>query len=75
MKKNVLKLAIVFSIAVAMTSCYSVKATIGNGPQTGEKEVGHNHFLIGGLIPVGQANVQKMAAGAKDYQVNLIISY
>jgi len=71
MKKNFFKLAFVFGVCVMMTSCYTVTATIGNGSQTGEKTVGHNHFLIAGLIPVGIANVKEMAGDAKDYQVTV----
>lgn len=71
MKKNFLKLAFVFGICVMMTSCYTVTATVGNGSQTGEKTVGHNHFLIAGLVPVGIANVKEMAGNAKDYQVTV----
>jgi hypothetical protein len=71
MKKNFLKLAFVMGVCVMMTSCYTVTATIGNGSQTGEQVVGHNQFLIGGLVPVGIANVKEMAGGAKDYQVTV----
>lgn len=71
MKKTFLRLTLVLGISVMMTSCYTVTATIGNGPQTGERVVGHNHFLIAGLLPVGTANVKEMAGGAKDYQITV----
>ena len=44
MKKSLLKLSLIFAIAVMMTSCYTFTATIGNGPQTGTKIVSHNHL-------------------------------
>ena len=75
MKKNFLKLAFVLGVCVIMTSCYTVTATIGNGSQTGEKKVGHNHFLIAGLVPVGIADVKEMAGGAKDYTVTVTHSF
>ena len=75
MKKGLLKLSVIFALAIMMTSCYTVTATIGNGSQTGEKKVGHNHFLIGGLVPVGIANVKEMAGDAKDYQVTVTHSF
>ncbi len=75
MKKNFLKLAFVLGVCVIMTSCYTVTATIGNCSQTGEKKVGHNHFLIAGLVPVGIADVKEMAGGAKDYTVTVTHSF
>lgn len=71
MKKNFLKLAFVLGVCVIMTSCYTVTATIGNGPQTGVKKVGHNHFLIAGLVPVAIADVKQMAGDAKDYEITV----
>jgi len=71
MKRKIFKLAFVFVVSVMMTSCYTVTATVGSGSQTGERMVGHNHFLIGGLVPVGIANVKEMAGDAKDYQVTV----
>lgn len=75
MRKNFLKLAVVCGVCLVMTSCYTVTATIGNGPQTGEKVVGHNHFLIAGLVPVGTADVKKMAGDTKDYQITVKHSF
>lgn len=75
MKKEFLKLAFVLGVCVIMTSCYTVTATIGSGSQTGEEKVGHNHFLIAGLVPVGIADVKEMAGGAKDYTVTVTHSF
>ncbi len=75
MKKNFFKLVFVLGVCVIMTSCYTVTAVVGNGSQTGEKKVGHNHFLIAGLVPVGIADVKEMADGAKDYQVTVTHSF
>ena len=35
MKKGLLKLSLIFAVAIMMTSCYTFTATVGNGPQTG----------------------------------------
>jgi hypothetical protein len=71
MKKNFLKFAFVMGVCVVMTSCYTVTATIGKGPQTGVEVKKPNHFLIAGLVPVGVANVSEMAGGATDYSVTV----
>jgi len=71
MRKNLLKVAFVFGVCVMMTSCYTVTATIGKGPQTGVEVKQANHFLIGGLVPVGVANVKEMAGGAENYSITV----
>ena len=67
MKKSLLKLSLIFAIAVMMTSCYTFTATIGNGPQTGTKIVAHNHYLIDGLAPISTANTKELVGDTKDY--------
>jgi hypothetical protein len=75
MKRKFFQITLILGICAVMTSCYTVTATIGSGSQTGEKTVGHNHFLIGGLIPVATADVKKMAGDAKDYQLTVQHSF
>lgn len=55
-----------------LTSCYVNKFNIGNGaPDKGVKVKQWNHYLIDGLIPIGTADPQAMAGGAKDYTVTI----
>lgn len=71
MKKNLLKIAFVLGICVVMTSCYTMTATVGKGPQSGTKVVGHNHYLIGGLAPISTVNVKELSGGAEDYSITV----
>ena len=58
-------------VCVVMTSCYTVTATVGKGPQTNVEVKKPNHFLIAGLVPVGVANVSEMVGGATDYSITV----
>ena len=75
MKKNLMKLTFIIGVAVMMSSCYTMTATIGKGPQTGVTVVGHNHYLIDGLAAVSTVNVAEMAGGSKDYSVTISHSF
>ena len=75
MKKSLLKLSLIFAIAVMMTSCYTFTATIGNGPQTGTKIVSHNHYLINGLAPISTANTNELVGHTKDYSITVSHSF
>jgi hypothetical protein len=75
MKKGLLKMTLIFAVAVLMTSCYTFTATVGNGPQTGEKIVSHNHYVINGLAPISTANTKELTGGAKDYSITVSHSF
>ncbi len=71
MKKIVLNLALLLSISVLMTSCYTLTYSVGEGAKTGIEVKEKNHFLIYGLAPIKTADPTKMAGGAKDYTVTI----
>ena len=57
------------AIATMMSSCYSHKFTIGEGPKTGVILEEKNNFFLYGLVPGKVSDPQKMAGDAKDYEV------
>ncbi|HNX89062.1 MAG TPA: hypothetical protein PKH58_08275 [Paludibacteraceae bacterium] len=75
MKKGLLKLSVIFALAIMMTSCYTITATVGNGPQTGTKIVAHNHYLINGLAPISTANTKELVGDSKDYSITISHSF
>lgn len=75
MKKTFFRTAFIAIIAVAMTSCYTFTATVGNGPQTGVKIVAHNHYLIAGLAPISTANTKALVGDTKDYSITVKHSF
>lgn len=52
-----------------MSSCFSHKYTIGNGPQSNEEVKGKNNFFVLGLIPGKVSDPQKMAGDTHDFGV------
>jgi hypothetical protein len=76
MKNNFFRTMCAIVVAVAMTSCYSLSYTVGNGAQSGEEVKGHNHYLIEGLVQVGNASTPTdLAGGAKDYDVKIVHTF
>lgn len=70
MIKSTMKLfAVGFAASMLLTSCYSYTSVVGSGAQ-GTKEVSQwNHYVIGGLAPVGVSDSKQMADGAENYTI------
>lgn len=75
MKKFILKSIFALAITVTLTSCYTVTATVGEGPRTGVEVKKANHFLIAGLVPIATANVKEMAGDAENYSITVTHSF
>jgi len=56
-------------ICLLLTSCYVQTTVVGNGAQGNNETKKWNHYVIGGLAPVGVADVSEMAGDATDYTV------
>ena len=54
-----------------MSSCYTYSYTVGDGPVTGISVKEKNHYLIGGLAPVGISDANTMIGDAENYEVNV----
>lgn len=52
-----------------MSSCYTHKFTVGDGPKSGDTVTQKNHFFLYGLIPGNASDPQKMAEGSSDFEV------
>ena len=75
MKKTILSLVLVLGLSSMMTSCYTYSHTVGKGPQNGMKVNEKNHYLIYGLATLSTCDANKMADGAKDYEVVTRITF
>jgi predicted small secreted protein len=71
MKKLVLNIALVLSISLLMTSCFTLTYSVGKGAQTGVQVQEKNHYLIYGLAPLKTSDPTKMAGEAMDYEVTI----
>lgn len=70
MKRTFKVLSIAFAASVMLTSCYSYTSVVGSGAQGQQKVTKWNHYVIGGLAPVGVSDSKVMAGDAKDYTVH-----
>ena len=62
-------MTIVFASSMLFTSCHSYTSIVGNGAQGNSQTTKWNHYLIGGLAPVGVSDSKQMAGGAENYTV------
>lgn len=66
---------VAMSACVALSSCYSYTNVVGKGPQQNQTVKKWNHYVIGGLAPVGLSDVRQMAGDATDYSVTTQLSF
>ena len=74
--KNKVKLLIgILLLSFTLTSCYSHTFVIGDGPKSGVTVKETNHFFIYGLVAGKVSDPQKMADGAKDFQITEVQTF
>lgn len=64
------KFAAVVTAFAMLTSCYSYTSVVGQGAQGNQKITKWNHYVIGGLAPVGVSDSKEMAGNAENYTVH-----
>jgi len=64
-------LVLIFGVLLLLTSCYTYRYNVGQGPQKGIEVTQKNHYLILGLVPISTSDPVKMAGDAKDYEVKI----
>lgn len=69
MKRTFKVLSVAFAASIMLTSCFSYTSVVGKGAQGNSTVKQWNHYVIGGLAPVGVSDSKAMAAGAQDYTV------
>ena len=69
MKRTFKIMTIAFAVSILLTSCYSYTTVVGKGAQGNTQVTKWNHYVIGGLAPVGVSDSKAMADGATDYTV------
>jgi len=75
MKRKIMNLTLLLSVAVLLSSCYSYTSVVGSGAQGSTKVTKWNHYLINGLVPVGVSDSKQMADGASNYTVHTRMSF
>jgi hypothetical protein len=69
MKKVALRSIFLGLTCIMLTSCFVQTHVVGAGAKGTQSVTKWNHYLIGGLAPVGVSKPEEMAGGAKDYTV------
>jgi len=69
MKRSLRTLAIAFTTATLLTSCYSYTTVVGEGPQGNKETEVWNHYLLFGLAPVDVSIPTEVANNATNYSV------
>lgn len=75
MKRKIQFFGLAVVAALVLSSCYSHTYAVGKGAQTGVEVVEKNHYVIYGLAPLKVSDPQKMAGGAKDFEVTEVHSF
>lgn len=73
--KRTIKIFSIVMLMVAMTSCYSHKYSIGEGPQTGVQVTEKNNFFLFGLVPGKVSDPQAMAGQAENFEVTEVHTF
>jgi hypothetical protein len=68
--KKLCFVVLALSLLVAVSGCYSLRHTVGNGPQSGVETSDSAWYALFGLIPISDADGGKMAEGAADYEIH-----
>ncbi|MDP5121265.1 MAG: Bor family protein [Spirosomaceae bacterium] len=68
-KKKMKMIKVEFSYSILLTYCYYYTSVVGKGAQGNSQVTKWNHYVIGGLAPVGVSDSKAMAGGATDYTV------
>ena len=75
MKETFKTLVVAISFAISLSSCYTYSTVVGNGSQGNKQVKAWNHYLIGGLAPIGVSDPADLAGSATNYNVKTQISF
>lgn len=67
--KRVMCLVLVLALAWGSLGCYTMKHTIGTGPQTGVESSDRQWYILWGLVPLGRVDGGDIAGGAQNYRI------
>lgn len=67
--RNPVKFFAIIAATSLLSSCYSYTSIVGKGAQGNTQVTQWNHYVIGGLAPVGVSDSKQMAGGAQNYTV------
>ncbi len=75
MKKPLTVIFVSIALSTLMSSCYSHKFVIGEGPKTGIDVTAKNNFFLYGLIEGKVSDPQNMAGEAENFEVTEVHTF
>lgn len=75
MKKSFILILVSIALTTFMSSCYSHKFVMGDGPQTGVQVTAKNNFFLYGLIPGKVSDPQALAGDVENFEVTEVHTF
>ncbi len=69
MKNSLIAVALVLTLGVSSSSCYTMTHQVGTGASAGQTVEKRQWYALWGLLPVGEVDSHEMAGGAANYTV------
>lgn len=67
--KKILSIVLLTSLMLVVASCFTQRHIVGEGPKGNRVETAKTWYILWGLVPLNNVDTQKMAKGAKDYEI------
>jgi hypothetical protein len=74
-KVKSLLLVAVFALTLALSSCYTLVHTVGDGARGGQVTAQKQWYALFGLVPINNVDSKAMAGGAENYTITTEISF
>jgi hypothetical protein len=74
-KVKSLLLIAVFALTLALSSCYTMVHTVGDGARGGQVTAQKQWYALYGLVPINNVNSKAMAGGAENYTIKTEVSF
>ena len=75
MKKSLTAISILILITFALSSCYVMNHTVGEGAKGNSEVVQRQWYVLWGLAPLNDVDTNSMAGGAEDYNIEVKQSF
>ena len=75
MKKILTAISILILITFALSSCYVMNHTVGEGAKGNSEVVQRQWYVLWGLAPLNDVDTNSMAGGAEDYNIEVKQSF
>lgn len=72
--KSILLVAM-FAITMALSSCYTLYHTVGEGAKGSQVTTQRQWYVLWGLVPINNVDTKAMAGNTKDYTIKSEVTF